>query len=655
MIIQLPAQLARETAETLGKLAADERLFARTVAAFQNADPDAFRETLEKAGIGIRCPIVCRWLCTWYCVRVCRLICDPIVVDPGWVPELPAFAKGLARLMSDERNLTALIQAVEREESKTFHGILEQFELQPFCRLVCHWICHMRCRLFCNWACRLEGPTLDDLQAELKQSGAALASLAGEEDTLGALSEAFDKLDVHRVREALDKGRLFEHCHYICFWLCVWRCERVCRRFCIDLPIQIPDPRELRELTLGVAKLAGTEGALERLLDATEKVDVQAFHGTLEKFQLTRYCHLLCHWICFVHCKRVCILICLPPRCLSVFTHIGVFNHQTDIDSTPGGTGLTNVDQCAFYHVMRLNGVVCKQLGGEPVEYRFEVMPVPGGSWMPVLPHQIARTKIGLWQRQVGPVMEVKDYTINGTSGPNEVTITPAADGWIQVPQEDNVSSAAGNFAANGDLIRLDSRKIAPWPNINIAGIGAGQSTLPASLGANKNFAVRMRVRAVGPSGPGPENTAGVCDKVAVYNQLYDNVTKGGAWAPNLVDNQLAAVMVDVQEIGTGCAEITDSLTAVYTAANPNLGTVNIQMIGPGGPYSFTLVDDGGATPGNRYGHANPGFAVGALADCAYLVKLSATLRLTTGDHRPDPVWDEVAFCKVTPNGGNGS
>jgi len=97
---------------------------------------------------------------------------------------------------------------------------------------------------------------------------------------------------------------------------------------------------------------------------------------------------------------------------------------------------------------------------------------------------------------------------------------------------------------------------------------------------------------------------------------------------------------------GGGCTEITNSLTVKYTAAHPNLGTFSIGMIGPGGPYTFT--PGPGGTSVNRFGTATNDFNIADLPDCAYIVKLSVNLLLTTGDSSPDPIWDEVAFCKNT-------
>lgn len=70
------------------------------------------------------------------------------------------------------------------------------------------------------------------------------------------------------------------------------------------------------------------------------------------------------------HC--FCVTLCLgedvpppdgdyPPP---VFTHVGSYNHQTQIDSAPGGTGLTSADSRAFYGSIRLNGTLPKEFAG---------------------------------------------------------------------------------------------------------------------------------------------------------------------------------------------------------------------------------------------------------------------------------------------------
>jgi len=104
--------------------------------------------------------------------------------------------------------------------------------------------------------------------------------------------------------------------------------------------------------------------------------------------------------------------------------------------------------------------------------------------------------------------------------------------------------------------------------------------------------------------------------------------------------------MLDIAElIAHPCGEIGNTLTVLFTAAHPNLGSVNIVMTGPGGPYNFTLP----AIPevGDWFGTATPsGFTVSSLKPCAYLVTLEITVLLTDGDNIPNPLYDQIAFCK---------
>jgi hypothetical protein len=79
------------------------------------------------------------------------------------------------------------------------------------------------------------------------------------------------------------------------------------------------------------------------------------------------------------------------------------------------------------------------------------------------------------------------------------------------------------------------------------------------------------------------------------------------------------------------------------SAAHPNLGPVTLSMAGGGTTWGFTLPP---ATPGQIAGAATNGFAVSDLPSCAYIVTLETQVLLTTGDGSPDPVYDQIAFCK---------
>jgi hypothetical protein len=105
--------------------------------------------------------------------------------------------------------------------------------------------------------------------------------------------------------------------------------------------------------------------------------------------------------------------------------------------------------------------------------------------------------------------------------------------------------------------------------------------------------------------------------------------------------------MVDVKElIAHPCSELTNALTVLFTAAHPNLGSVTINLTGPGPTVNFTLPPIPEA--GDYYGTAIPpaGWTVSQLKPCAYLITMSVSLLLTDGDNVPSPLIDQIAFCK---------
>ncbi|QTA84247.1 hypothetical protein [Desulfonema magnum] len=360
------------------------------------------------------------------------------------------------------------------------------------------------------------------------------------------------------------------------------------------------------------------------------------------------------------HC--FCVTLCLdgdmphedvyPPP---VFTHIGAYNHQTHIDSSPGSSGLTLGDGRAFYNTIRLNGTLPKKFAGGQMEYCFDVREMQSDgtaitSWTPVSLSQIPRTVIGhllkyapAYPGDPNPIKS-KPYTVNGNPGELEANVVA---GWIRVPQESNAFGPGGFFQPNGNQITLDTESLGTWADVDLTGLVTGNSSTSTgqALVQNRYFALRMRVRKVGD--PGSEQVAGVCQHLAVNNTLYDNILRHPAWMAQHRSDQLAVVMVDIGQlvVGGGCAEIENDLDVKFTAAHPTMGNVVITMSGPGGPYSFNLP---GAVPGEQYGTATPnGFVVADLAPCAYIVTLRVQVLLTTGDDIPDDRYDQIAFCKA--------
>lgn len=639
---------AKDAGRAIAALAEDEKSFTQAVKAFEAGDRDAFRQALDHRGLLPHCLQICFWLCIWRCVRVCRLVCVDVPTTAPSPGDLVELARLLVPLRDNPDLLKRFIDAMDRGDAQTLGAMVKELKIQRFCFFVCYWICSLRCRRFCIWICadRQAAAELDP-NIEIRDWIEALAAVAKDEARLMKSLDVFRKQDVNGFHSVLEKVGILRLCHIVCRFFCYWNCFRVCLIVCREIPrIDLTIP-ELREFGLALGKLTQDEARLTPVNEALVREDPAPWGAVIEELKLGRFCYYLCHWICFLRCDLYCWILC-PPGCLTTFRYIGGYNILSGINSTLAGNGLTTADSRAFFLTVRLNGVLCKQHSGGPAEYRFEYFELPAGPWKPVPPEWIERTVIGQWQSTVpAPPDDVKPYAVKGTA-PTDKVATLTADGWVQVPQESNVNDAGGNFAPNGNLINLNTVKMATWTDLDIAGITAGQSTAPAGLGADKLFGLRLRVRRIGM--PATVVTAGTCEKVAIYNINYDNVTHKGSWAPVLDSNQLGVAMVNVLEIGTGCAKITNSLTIKYTAAHPNLGPVGIIMDGPGGPYPTTLADDGGATPENRFGTASvvlpPGKTIAQLDKCAYLVKLGVTLLLTTGDTVPDPIEDEVALCK---------
>lgn len=372
----------------------------------------------------------------------------------------------------------------------------------------------------------------------------------------------------------------------------------------------------------------------------------------------------------------MCVHLCVPKGGdggtdteFAVFNSIGAQNFPTQIDSNAGGDGKTLADDRAFFSTLRLNGIFAKRKNGNPLEYAFEVAAydpttdiIGGYTQIPLA--QVAPTLIGTWEHFTGDLLnptETQPYILNGVASPQVRVPQVSADGWVRVPQESSYFGAEGNFAAGQGsyggmipgFINLISPMLRAFGSIDESAVHAGDSATTGGTPLARDFfySLRMKVREAigGVPVAGSEQFAGTCVRLAIMNTLYDNVSKNGSWIPHTVDGQLAVASLDILELaGAGCTEITNSLTVKYTAAHPNLGSFNIEMTGPGGPYTFT--PGGGGTSVNRFGTATNDFNIADLPDCAYIIDLAVGVLLTTGDSIPSAIVDRIAFCKnATP------
>jgi hypothetical protein len=641
--------LLQESA-AIGELAKTEKPFVTAYEAFRSEDQKAFQAVLKRRRLLPLCRLVCEWIRLKECIFLCLDLCGPPTPDTKQ-PDPRQLAEAVVRVTSDPKVLQRLVQAVEKRDRAAFRRIAKAAEFDRFCHFFCHWVCLVRYRLVCRWVCEPEIKERPDLAAELAAAGHGLRLLLEDRAAFDQAVKASQAGDAEAFRAVIGSKQLFPFCRLICEWFCSLRCVWVCLTLCRQFPLQpIPEPlKEAFAFAQATGSLASNAGAVERLNAAVGAGDEKGFAALVTELKLERFCIQLCHWLCFLRCRRFCIPVCPPEPLFPQFTSIGVYDYLPDINSALGGNGLTLADNRAFFQTLRLNGILTQTLGGQPMEYRFETRPTDAagnamGPWTPVLPAQIARTEIGKWERFnfLTLHLDTKKYTVNGTAGPNELVAPISGDGWISVPQENNWLSPAGAFFANGNMIELISNSLAPFTGHDETGTIAGGPAAHA-LVEDAYFGIRMRVRQVGV--PASETDGGTCEHVAIDNTLYENITLHPDWDGGLQPPQLAVRMLDIAElIAKPCSEITNSLTVLFTAAHPNLGSVSIVMTGPGGPFNFTLP----AIPevGDWFGTATPTFTVSSLKPCAYLVTLEITVLLTNGDDFPNPLYDQIAFCK---------
>jgi hypothetical protein len=642
------SQLAAQ-ADAVGKLAQDTGAFAAAFAAFESNDPDAFRWVLQRLEVVPQCELICEWIRVKWCALRCVEVCGP--PDPKEpVPELAQFANALIRLASNEALLRRVVDAVSCGDADRYKAAVAEGKLENFCHLLCRYVCSAYYRRICEVVCTPRTVPVTDVALDIRADAEVLSKVVAHRKLSDAIAKAAVGLECETLQSAIGEAGFNGDCEIICRLICVWRCVRVCHALCREPPRILSGTyaiEEARNFALAARQLASQPRALSDLTAAVISNNAEAYRAIVDRYRLGPYCWQVCGWICSEVCYEFCVCVC-PPASTAYFVKIGQYEYSEvyppggitpKIESQIGGSGLTD-DSRAFWRTLRLNGSFSFETGAPQMEYRFETIqtdatgnPLTGATWQSVL----AAPGAGI------PAVIGYDITFF------PLTFTPiygALDnqGWIQVPLP------GLSYSPTEDLLLLDSTKLSGAPHLDETGVVAGgTSTISSSLAQDLYFGVRMRVRNVGDTSDGTD--AGTCHHIAIDNTSYDNVVHQPAWQ-DLKDppGDDWVRLVDIQELlgPNGCGEITDSLTVLFTAAHPNLGSVSLGMAGPGGPYGFTLTPAAGSSSVNYFGTATPnGFVVANLQSCAYLVTLTTTALLTDGDNDPDPLYDQIAFCKM--------
>jgi hypothetical protein len=665
-----------EGAQAMARLAGDEEAFRAAVDAFRAQDGESMAALLERHKLVERCEVVCHWLRSKEAVLLCLELAGPPPLEQE-PPDVREFAQVVAKITADEELVELLANAVQERDTDAWNELIGKQGLERFSHLLCHWVCTVHYRLVCDVVCTPREVQRPHLIPELQAAGQTIGRLAEHEDIFGEAVKAVLAGSCETLSATLDRAGFSPFCFLICEWFCSWRCLLLCLRLCRVFPLERPesDIREELEFAQALGKLADQKGALERLAAATLREDAETLQSLVKELQFERFCVQFCHWVCFLRCQRYCICVC-PPRTIAVFTKIGGLYYATDVHSLPPSSGLTVADNRAFYSSIRLNGGLSVVDGAPLVEYRFETValnddgtklangnPILPSSWVPVTPAQIGETNIGSFVRPipVPPFIDVIQVWVK-RSGPGIFTITPSADGWIQVPPFTPVPpmvppGPGWRFVPGSDLIYLDTTTLTPFVgSVDETGVDAGDSA-SAPLQTDVHYGIRMRLRNQGDSGDGTD--AGTCSHVAINNTRYNNVSHHPYWPGGLfgAGNEICVSSIGIAELESHpCSELTDTFTVKFTAAHSNLGGVVVTLEGPGGPYAFDLNPASPEDPGeNWYGTATPAmvgsppapaWSFSSLPPCAYLLKISVDPLLTTGDSVPLPLEDYIAFCK---------
>jgi hypothetical protein len=633
----------QQFARAVVQLSSNEKLLRRVVDAISCGDGSEYRAVLNELKLGDFCQLLFYWVCFVSYDRVCEIVCRP---QPVPVPlqdsaaELRAAGESIAAIVKKEEILNAVAKAAVSLDSETLQSAINGTPFASRCEFICHLICVWRLVWVCRELCDVRPPILTGAYAiEEAQNFALVAKqLASQPRALADLVNAVQNRNVEAYREILTRYNLGPYCWQVCAWVGAVTCFEFCIRVC---------PPQLTSYftSIGALEYATQIDSILPATGLTTGNPPQAFFSTLRlngiltqtlSGQPLEYSF----WYQPVTMASTTLQGAIGAGDTSItvasssgFPTSGSFN--VVIGSAGGGYEImtvTNVSGTTWTVVRGQQGTAAAPAA---VGATIVTGVAASASWTQVPQGWILHTLIGYLEtpRPLPLPPAITNIAVDPVAG--EIAAPFTSDGWIQVPQ-------GSDIFLNGNMIILDSTMLPGFSNSDETAVTTGNLANPAAP-TDLYFGIQMRVRQHGSSTSSP---AGTCSVVAIDNNLYSNIIHHPAWFKLVGNNEYGVAMVDIKELqAAGCAGITDSLTVLFTASSPNLGSVSISMAGPGGPYGFTLPMPVPQT-GDWYGTATNDFNLADLEPCAYIVTLSVNLLLTTGDSSvPGPLIDQIAFC----------
>ena len=637
-------------ADAVGRLAQDPGGFAAAFAAFESRDPDAFRWVLDRLDIFPRCELICEWIQIKVCTLRCIAVCGP-QLEVERPPTFAQFAQAVVRLAEDEALLRRAVDAVSCGDAEAWQAVLAKLKLQPFCYLLCRWVCSSFYRRFCHLVCFPRVAVLVDPVSELRAAAKVMAEVLKNQKAFEAIGKVAETLHCERTKAAIGKAGFGRHCEIICWVFCTWRCGWVCRELCLrPIPVLtgVHAIEEARAFALAARPLVSHPRVLFDLVTAVQGRDAQRYGAIVDRFDFHPYCLQLCSWVCSVVCTEFCICICPDPALHPWFTTVGYFGIYADIDPLSGKTnkslpfpslGSGGGPNFAFYGPLQLGGFCPYEfpdVSGVAMKYRFLYdagggpQPITGGLISPVL----AGTRLVDWPQNLAGVAGAaltptfQNVQIVQAPAPPDPTppVTGAAwfapsahyiavdpNGWVKV----DPNAIGGGFQV---LLGFDTTQalVAPGGDPN-PGVPAGTAVPGAAQRAGKDLAIIFEATRVTtlPPGTTPDFTNGL-DKIHINN-----------WTEV---NELNFV-----EFVTGCCTpIDDTLSVQFTVDHEEMDagdwSLTISSCSTSAPPDITPAASGpGVTVTARGGSGTIVLNTSTWDNCSYTVSLATRPGLTTG------------------------
>ena len=638
--------------DAIGRLAQDSGGFAAVVAAFDSKDANAFRWVLDRLEMLPYCELICEWVRIKLCVLRCVEICGPPRVDQP-IPSLEEFAQAAVRLSSNAKVLRRAVDAVSCGDASAYHAVISELKLDPFCHLICQWICSVGYRRVCEVVCRPGVVPLSDAATELESSGKVLAALIANKKAMKAIVDSAAEPNCVSVQAAINEAGFISGCETICIFFCLWRRVWVCRTLCQDPPVVLTGVyavEEAQRFALAARQLAAQPRALADLVRAVQTMDAEVYRGIISRLGLGLYCWQVCAWVTSVTCFEFCYCVCPNQSNHPWFTNVGDFNIApgADIDTTTGltlhqenGHGGPNF---AFYLNLSLGGFcpyADPALTSEAMAYRFLYQPAGAAAPTPLTGSYVYGLngvsgvspgyRYTLWHGNPNTLQKVW-ITGTGVTSPTPPVYTPSptppdhyivpdANGWVQVDQ----NALGGVF--DGYLMGFSSDVAFPG-GAPTPGVSAGAIVPTANQNNGVNASIIFQATSVSTiaavnGGAAPDYTNQL-DTIHINNWNEVNLLNFAEFATGCctpIDQTLSIQLtVDHEQMGAGSWSLD-----IHSCALAH-DIVPIDIPPPPSPVAgvtFTAAGRGGA--GTDVEHTK------AWCNCSYIVTLATTPGLTTG------------------------